>query len=360
MSKNETLAKIPRSDGGINAANMNGGPLAGMRNKVINGDFDHWQRGVSQTLSGYGSADRWFSPNTGSTKTASRQAFPLGDASVPGQTAYFMRHVVASVAGAANFAALTQRIESVRTLAGKKATLTFWAKADAPKNIAVEFLQRFGTGGAPSADVIGIGAQLVALTAAWAKYSILVDIPAINGKTLGSNSDDFLAFQFWFDAGANFAARTAGHGQQSGTFDIAHVSLVEGDARGEDDPFSPRHPQQELALCQRYYQKSYPSNVSPGTAGQDNCLEAFSASGTRDELLIAIAHKVEMRSNPTITPYSWNSGAAGKAALIGGGNTDVNVDTVGGGTPAAFRIRPTANQTAPARMGYHYTADAEL
>lgn len=31
------------------------------------------------------------------------------------------------------------------------------------------------------------------------------------------------------------------------------VSLVPGDARAEDDPFSPRHAQQELALCQRYY-----------------------------------------------------------------------------------------------------------
>lgn len=32
------------------------------------------------------------------------------------------------------------------------------------------------------------------------------------------------------------------------------VSLVEGDATAEDDPFSPRHIQQELALCQRYYE----------------------------------------------------------------------------------------------------------
>lgn len=33
------------------------------------------------------------------------------------------------------------------------------------------------------------------------------------------------------------------------------VSLVEGDATSETDPFSPRHIQQELALCQRYYEK---------------------------------------------------------------------------------------------------------
>lgn len=32
------------------------------------------------------------------------------------------------------------------------------------------------------------------------------------------------------------------------------VSLVQGDATAEADPFSPRHPQQELALCQRYYE----------------------------------------------------------------------------------------------------------
>lgn len=61
------------------------------RNKIINGDFDIWQRGVSQTSSGYGSADRWRNTHAGSTKTTSRQAFTFGQTDVPGNPTYYMR-----------------------------------------------------------------------------------------------------------------------------------------------------------------------------------------------------------------------------------------------------------------------------
>ncbi len=255
------------------------------RNKIINGNFDVWQRATSQTLNGYGSADRWASFNTGSTKTASRQSFALGQTDVPGNPKYFMRHVVSSVAGSGNNALLSHRIEGVETLSGKTVTLSFWAKADANKNIAIEFFQRFGTTGSPSSDVGSIGSQLISLTTSWIKYTVTVNIPSISGKTLGTDSTDFLQVSFWFDAGSNWNSRTASLGQQSGTFDIAQVQVEEGSVA---TPFEQRHIGTEMSLCQRYYQYVY-AGATVGTSYTTNIayMKAF---------LSPI-----MRASPTVT-----------------------------------------------------------
>ena len=53
------------------------------KNWIINGMFDVWQRGTSQTSIGYGSDDRWQNAHQVSTKTHSRQAFIVGQTDVP-------------------------------------------------------------------------------------------------------------------------------------------------------------------------------------------------------------------------------------------------------------------------------------
>src|SRR5574343_522912 len=123
-----SIQKIP-----TNMLSFDSGTFS-FRNKIINGNFDIWQRGTSQTLSGYGSNDRWYNINNGSTKTNSRQSFTPGQTEVSNEPKYFFRTVVSSVVGVSNYCNSTQFIEDVRTLAGKTATLSFWAKADSSKN----------------------------------------------------------------------------------------------------------------------------------------------------------------------------------------------------------------------------------
>lgn len=249
-----TVSNI-NGNSGINASSISIGsnavtPFTGFKNRIINGNFDFWQRGTSFTAANALTSDRWLVANIGSTHTTSRQAFTLGQTAVSGEPTYFSRTVVASVAGASNYAVLLQRIESVRTLAGQTATVSFWAKADASRNIAVEFEQRFGTTGSPSSDVTTF-VGTCALTTSWQKFTITVNIPSISGKTLGSDNNDFLQLDFWFDAGSSYNARTNSLGQQSGTFDIAQVQVEAGSVA---TPFEMRPLQTELALCQRYYQ----------------------------------------------------------------------------------------------------------
>lgn len=241
----------------------NAGNIDVPKNLIINGGFDIQQRATAQTTSGYGSDDRWANSNGGSTKTHSLQLFTLGQTDVAGNPKYYSRTTVVSVAGAANYAQKRQSVEGVTTLAGKTATLTFWAKADASKDIAVELFQLFGTGGSPSAAV-GITPQTVTLTTSWVKHSLTFAVPSVSGKTLGTNGDDYFGVNFWFDAGSDYNSSTNSLGQQSGTFDIARVSLCEGDVTALDDPFKERTLGEELALCQRYFTEVTVSAQSGG------------------------------------------------------------------------------------------------
>jgi hypothetical protein len=317
--------------------------MQGFRNKIINGDFLIWQRSTAnQTTSGYGSDDRWINGNVGTTKIHSRQSHTVGQTDVPGDPEFFSRTVVTSVANAANFCQKAQKIENVRTLQGKQATVTFYAKADSAKNIAIEFLQHFGTGGSPSADVSAIESQLVALTTAWQKFSITVDIPSIAGKTLGTNNNSYLELFFWFDAGSNFNARAANLGQQSGTFDISHVSVVAGDATAETDPFFGRFYDTELNMCQRYYQWA-PLSM------------AFLPANNGELLQTSTMFTTNMRTKPTtstsvVEPQATQSNANNAA------DSCVPQSTYA----AAITLQATTGGVNTNVGGYRYLLDAEL
>ena len=221
-------------------------------NYIINGNFDIWQRGTSQTIPGFGSDDRWYNGNEGSTKTHSRQSFSAGELFPDGTPcpAAYSRTVVSSIVGANNYTLKAQKIEDVRRLAGKKVVLSFYAKANTFKSMAIDVVQLFGDDGNPSAAVAGIGSQKINLTAIWKRFVVNIELPSIVGKVLGTRGNSNTTIHFWFDAGTNSNARTKSLGHQSGTFDIACVSLVEGDV---DVKPIPRSIGEELALCQRYY-----------------------------------------------------------------------------------------------------------
>lgn len=297
------------------------------RNRIINGNFDVWQRGTSGS-SGY-VADRWRTLVAGSTASISRQSFTLGQTDVPNEPEYFHRVAATSSAGATNYVVMQQRVEFVRTFAGQTVTLSFWAKADAGKNIAVEFGQTFGPGG--SSFVSGIDVATCALTTSWQKFTVTANIPSISGATIGSQSS--LDITFWFDAGSDYNSRSNSLGQQSGTFDISQVQLEVGDTA---TPFEHRLYGQELALCERYYEA--------GTF-------FFAGDVTLNGGYFNDTHfRTIKRANPTCTIVS-----SGGLGFVAGQGVVNNFDTT------LIRILEVSDATTAA--GYFlgtYTADAEL
>jgi hypothetical protein len=293
-------AIVLAADGSATAqiSSINNGPLAGFRNAIINGNFDIWQRGTSFTGNEYG-ADRWVSGRTGTTHTATQQPFTLGQTDVPNNPTYYIRTVVSSVAGASNNAYLTQLIEGVRTFSGQQVTVSFWAKVDTTKNISVELIQSFGTGGSPSAAVSAIGATKVSIGTGWQKVTVTANVPSISGKTLGTGNNDYLALLIWFDAGSDFNARTDSLGQQSGTFEIAQVQVERGPVA---TPFEQRPIGTELALCQRYYELLPPVSVQ------------FPWASATQVVATNVAFKVTKRATPVVA-LTGVAGSTGTATL---------------------------------------------
>ena len=244
-----TLSEIGRVFANVNAAS-----LSGNRNKVDNGDFNIWQKGLSQSVAGRGSVDRWSLESVGSaTSNMSRQTHPFGQTDVPGLPRYFTRiNVLNSGDAATGIVDLWQNIEGADTLSGGKSTLVFYARSDANRQIAADLSQIFGTGGSPSARVSGIGATKWGIGTGWTRCAALVDVPSVAGKILGSGNNDCLSIAIFLSAGTSFNSRTNSLGPQTGTFDISHVCLVPGDATNEYDPFPARSQSDELIRCQRF------------------------------------------------------------------------------------------------------------
>jgi hypothetical protein len=264
------------------------------QNKIINGAFNVWQRGTTfdiTTSTFVFNADRFFTGNVGNTGTVSQQTFTPGAAPVAGyESQYFARANIVGVAGASNEATLQQRIEDVRTFAGQTVTVSFWAKADAAKNVSLELQQNFGSGGSANVNTFIVKQ---ALTTSWARYTATFAIPSVSGKTIGTSSFDQL--RFWLSAGSSLDARTGTLGTQSIIFDVWGVQLEYGSTAS---PFQTASGSiaGELALCQRYYYRIIATNAY----GQMGMGSAYSTTAAR----IQVQAPVYMRTSPTSVDFS--------------------------------------------------------
>ena len=224
--------------------------FAAGKNKIINGDFSINQRNfTSTTAQGAFGFDRFAMDISANTCTYSAQVFTPGAAPVAGYEATnYARCATAGQDATSGYSIIWQRIEDARTFAGQTATFSLWAKANTgtPK-IAVEFVQKFGSGG--SAEVQTYAGQIT-LSTSWARYSITVAIPSVSGKTIGSGS--CLALNLWLSAGSTYNSRTNSLGVQNNTIDHWGWQLEAGSLATAFQTATGTL-QGELAACQRYY-----------------------------------------------------------------------------------------------------------
>lgn len=268
-------------------ASLNGGPLGGFRNKIINGGFDIWQRGttVSGLTNHYG-PDRWKAVcASGITCQADR--------SVRGTSPdeeYYGTFTFTGTGSAGS--TVQQRIESVNTLAGKTVTVSGELAMDSTQTVNVYLRQYFGSGGAPSASVDTlVGVVTAPAGVAWQQFSLSVALPSISGKTIGTAGDDSLQLLFEL---------TQPNGR---ILHLRKISVVEGDATGEDDPFEQRPLALEDVLCMRYYQIFLAGCYETVAAGNDavTMSGSFSPMRTAPTLTLGINLR-NVNSHPSYPP----------------------------------------------------------
>ena len=251
---------------------------AGRKNLIINGNFDVWQRGTSSsasTSSGYQSADRWYFNASGATYTTAQQTFTLGQTEVPYNPKYFLRF---AVTGANDNAGVWQKIEDARRSSGRTVTISFWAKynSDSPSStLNLKMFQNFGTGGSPSSQVTVV--ETFRLYGEWTKYEVQHTYGSVSGKTFGSNDDSFFGIEI--SNGTN----------ETWDMDLAQVQVEFGKVA---TPFEQRSYGEELALCQRYYERF--NGVS----------EWLTAHGYGDQIYATIDWKVPKREAAQTVTYS--------------------------------------------------------
>jgi hypothetical protein len=268
--------------------NITAAPFAAGKNKIINGDFGIWQRGISITVpianNSFSGPDRFqFSRNgSSSVVTVSREAFTPGTAPQAGYEGnFFMRFNQTTAGSGGSYNQIITRMENVTTYAGQTVTFSFWAKADSSRTLRVPVLnQNFGAGGS-SQVTTNITLNSSALTTAWARYTGTVTLPSISGKTIGTSS--FLEIDFGIILNTTFTFDTWGWQLEAANTATAFQTAT-GTIQGE------------LAACQRYYFRLNATDVYTRWA------PAIGQNGTSVQAVLN--YPVQMRIKPTSLDYS--------------------------------------------------------
>ena len=310
MSRAQLTSTVEQNTGGAVS------PYVAGKNKIINGDFGIWQRGI--TFSGIGNnvytADRWCAESNG-TSTVTQQAFTAGTAPVAGyEGQYFLRQQVTS---ASTVQGLNHRVEDIRTLAGQTATISFWAKAASTTSLNFIATQFFVAAQQDNMNTtFSIGTT-------WKRYSYTGTIGSVAGFTLPN--PNYLSLRFLVLTNTTY------------TLDIWGVQLEAGSVA---TPFTTATGtlSGELQACQRYYQY----------------LSAFGcfgyATGSGFSIMNTLPFLTQMRVTPTVTITSNGSTSSLSSVVIQ--NTSP--------TSAIIQVVASASGGSGIYGGTTATASAEL
>jgi hypothetical protein len=282
MTRARDIADVQDNLGGAIA------PYIAGKNKVINGDFGVWQRGISfTTQSAYG-PDRWFL-----TGVTSQMTFAQITSSLPSAFQYGIKLQRNSGATNTDIFSIAQPFETSTSipLQGQTVTLSFWAKAGAnfSATSGVALIRLYsGTGTNQSAATQFGGwtgysewqnTNTFAPTTTWTRFTCTGTVPS-NATQIGLRIG-------WSAAGT------------AGADDSLQITGVQLEAGSVATPFTTASGSigGELALCQRYYFRNNSLTAFGTLVPSGLVTSATNYYGT-------INYPVQMRTSPTSVDFA--------------------------------------------------------
>ena len=143
-------------------------------------------------------------------------------------------------------------------------------------------------------------------------------------------------------------------GTANATWQITGVQLEAGSVA---TPFEHRQYGQELALCQRYFAKSYNQSVAPGTASNYNGAPGRFVDATQSYAAVQVFFPVSMRATPTATLYNPSTGATASLRSDSANHPAVVTQQ---GENGFFFFANNSSIGVSSSCRAHYAASAEL
>lgn len=355
------------------AASYNSGQLAGFRNKLINGAMEVAQRGTSiiqntGTQPAY-TLDRFAKTAvSGSAQLNITQELdgPASDLTLP----YSYRatvNVADAVVSAGDYWVVFQPIEgyTARDLVGKTFTVSFWVRSS---KTGVHCLTLNNNVYFIGADRSYIAEYTINAANTWEYKQITITGGLITAGTW--NWTNGLGLLLGWTLFCGTTRQTTAGSWQTGSFaatssqvnvldtigNIFAITGVQVEVGDVATPFEHRPFGTELALCQRYYEKSFSYATAPAQ-NTGTTLGATYATGqvTNQTFSSQVVFAVAKRAAPTITTYAPDAATANWST-----NTTTPTSATTNIGESGFAVTGSTAVTAGNGYSIHWQANAEI
>lgn len=240
----------------IDPAGLDIGQIGGRRNLIINGAYTIWQRAITSSSNGVNTADRWQQNDATFTQETSI---------VPDNFQYSMK-VVANGSGTPLLLQKIERPQVCGHILNQSITVSFYARSSNVNAITkLELNDEGGSGGRPDG-----GAQTLSAADTWERITHTFTAPF---SSLTGNS---VAVILTFATSAT-----------------VYISGFQVEVGTVATPFEHISYGEQLALCQRYYQRV-------GSTSGDSMVPIYATKNTTNQALLGYSAVQCLRATPTV------------------------------------------------------------